>query len=955
MKLIKNEKTALGIYQDGLSIKAAQLTVINGKISLTELAETTLSLPLYPHEDKHAEPEEAAMDFESEDLEPIPDLADFSEDFKIPDLAELEEAEYEPSENAEPLITGKQEFQKLISQFPLDLCRISMNALEENISFTQFDETFSPSHSRSKIKKKLRDEILSKEEQKNKNFTYDFIKNKDNTILSFTEAGPNDILHALQDINPLISKKRFFYSFIEPLEVSLMNLIRNNYAYSSDEHVLIIYIGVDTKFGLVMKGNDFVKNFPLIVPDTDLEHMRQVIYSKIILEQDTSNVHITGNIILAGEMAKDDDVEFFRSRINSGAQISRISLDKLHIPQAKEEVFPPERIADYSIPIALAWKSLEGRNKNFYPCNLLPSKIIESQKPFKIAWHGFIILTAIFYLAFSATFKNLNIEKDIIEISRENNQIEIELRKNRSIVVKLQQVKNDIEVLQANLKKVDKLIGDKNQWYYILNVISNSFNDHKISWITSLNSQEKTFKVSGFTTRKRNVIPFSNLFPNGNIEKVTENTIQNIGIWQYDITFGYPDPIEIAKQKKKDEPGIEFIKNKEQLKSPQVQIDKNEPAQEEQEKPVTKPQTLSINDKVRYNQIIDLYFSGNFQKVYDQFKEFLADYPDSKYTHSASYLLGECLYQMDDIDQAILVFDKVVTQNGIKTPDALMMLGNAYAKNNNIEQAKIYWNRIINEYPSISLATIAKAKINQHSQSTPPPKQSEEVQVPENQLETRYELQLYADSDHDRVLAEQKKLKLAGYNAIIIPVSTSKGIIYRLRIDDLLSGNEALALGDKISTQQNAYHDFWITKVDAAYEPVDKNVEVPTVSNQEEIQNNYSAILDKYFAHDLQGAYNDLYSFMKKYPDSDLAENARYFMGEAQYQMGNIPEAISIFESVVTENSVKTPDALMMLGNSYDELNDKDKALYYWNELISRYPQNRLADIAQLKAIEMKD
>jgi len=185
-------------------------------------------LPLYPHEDKHAEPEEAAMDFESEDLEPIPDLADFSEDFKIPDLAELEEAEYEPSENAEPLITGKQEFQKLISQFPLDLCRISMNALEENISFTQFDETFSPSHSRSKIKKKLRDEILSKEEQKNKNFTYDFIKNKDNTILSFTEAGPNDILHALQDINPLISKKEyFFYSFIEPLEVSLMNLIRN--------------------------------------------------------------------------------------------------------------------------------------------------------------------------------------------------------------------------------------------------------------------------------------------------------------------------------------------------------------------------------------------------------------------------------------------------------------------------------------------------------------------------------------------------------------------------------------------------------------------------------------------------------------------------------------------------------------------------------------------------------
>ncbi len=954
MKLIKNGKTALGIYQDGLTIKAALLSVINGKISLTELTETTLSYHLYPHEETQAEPE-ASMAIESEDVEPISDLADFSEDFKIPDFAELEEADYGSTEEVEPIMTGKQEFQKLISQFPLDTCRISMNALEETISFTQFDETFSQSHSRSKIKNKLRDEIFSKEEQKNKNNTFDFIKNKDNSILSFTETGSNDILHALEDINPLISKKRFFYSFIEPIEISLMNLVRNNYDFSADEYVLLIYIGIDTKFGIVMKGNDFVKNFPLIVPDSDVEHMRQVIYSKIILEQDTSNVNITSNIILSGEMAKDDDVEFFRSRINSGAQISRISLEKLHIPQAKEETFPPERIADYCIPIALAWKSLESRNRNFYSCNLLPSKIIENQKPFKIAWHGFIILTAIFYVAFSATFKNLNIKKDIIAINRENGQVELELRKNRAIVVKLQQVKGDIEVLQANLKKVDKLVGDKNQWYYILNVISNSFEEYKISWLTSLSSQEKTFKVSGFTTRKRNVIPFSNLFPNGNVEKVTENTIQNVQIWQYDITFGYPDPIEIAKQKKEGEPGIEFIKNKEQLKSPQVQIENFTPAQEKEQEPATIPQIFSSNDKTRYNQIIDVYFSGQYQQAYDQFKEFLSDFPESKYTHSASYLLGECLYQMDDLDQAILIFDKVVTQNGIKTPDALMMLGNVYSKNNNIEKAKFYWNRIIHEYPNNSLAPVAKQKISNYSQTGSQPEQTKKIPAQENQLDTQYELQLYADGNYDTVLGEQQKLKLAGYNAKIIPVSTSNGIIYRLRIDDLLSGNEALDLGQKISTQQNAYHDFWITKVDAVHESVEESVEAQKVSNQEEIQNKYSAILDKYFANDLQGAYDDFYSFMKKYPDSELATRAEYFMGEAQYQMGNIPEAITIFSTVVENNSVKTPDALMMLGNSYFQLDEKDKALYYWNDLISRYPHNRLADIAQLKAIEIKD
>jgi len=94
---------------------------------------------------------------------------------------------------------------------------------------------------------------------------------------------------------------------------------------------------------------------------------------------------------------------------------------------------------------------------------------------------------------------------------------------------------------------------------------------------------------------------------------------------------------------------------------------------------------------------------------------------------------------------------------------------------------------------------------------------------------------------------------------------------------------------------------------------------------------------------------------MKKYPKSELAASAQYFMGEAQYQMGNLTEAIIIFSDVVEQNSAKTPDALMMLGNSYNQLNENDKALSYWNELISRYPHNRLADIAQLKTLEIKD
>lgn len=950
MKLGKNGKTAIGIFQDGLSIKVTQLSIINGKISLTELKETMLSLPLYPQEDVTPDLESQYSTDEEEQI--LPDLAQLEKEIKIPDLTELEETDLDAEsdiDREEEIVTGKQEFQKLISQFPLSDSKLALNSLEENTSYNQFDETFAKSRSRSSIKKQLREEILTKEDRTKKN-TYDFIRNPDNSILAFVQRGNNEILQALQEINPLVSKKRFFYSFIEPIEISLMNLIRNNYDFSDEEYILIIYIGLETKVGIVMKGKDYIKHFPIIVPEADIEYLRQAIYSKIILEQDTSNINITSNIIFAGEMTSDEDIAFFKQKINSDSKIDRITLDNLHIPQAKSERFTPEKISEFCIPIALAWKALEPRNKNFYSCSLLPDKIIESQKPFKIAWHGFIILAAIFYVAFSGTLKNLKIKEDMIELGRQNNAIEIELKRNRAIVVKLRQVKNEIATLEENIKKVGNLVDRKNQWYYILNVISNSFKDNKISWLTSFTSQDKTFKISGFTTRKRNVVPFSNLFPNGQIEKVIENTIQNVPIWQYDITYGYPNPLDIENQKKESEPGIEFIKDKEKLIPPQIQMDNFKP----------QPQTVqkdretiiqSSNPKSRYQDITQFYFSGQYKQAFDQFKEFIEEFPENDLVYSAQYLMGECFYQIKDYNQAIQIFEKIIAQGGFKTPDALMMLGNTLLQQGEIEKAIVYWNRIITQYPNNRLTPIARSKVKQFSQAEVEDKVKEQaLENSSPDQNVRYELQLYADTNYDAVLNEQNILESLGYTTKILPINIEGRTIYRLRLDEKFSKEQAATVGKKINTQTNRYADYWIA------ETLIKNPgQNEDNTKNSKPQDEYSQIVDKYFAKEYQQAYELFSLFIKKHPTSELVHNAKYLMGEAKYQLGNYDESITIFKDVVQDNSRKTPDALMMLGNANEKMENNDKALYYWNELISRFPQSKLADIAQFKAINLKD
>lgn len=361
----------------------------------------------------------------------------------------------------------------------------------------------------------------------------------------------------------------------------------------------------------------------------------------------------------------------------------------------------------------------------------------------------------------------------------------------------------------------------------------------------------------------------------------------------------------------------------------------------------------SVTSSARYYEITQLYFSGDYQDAYHQFKEFLLEFPDSKYTNNASYLMGECLYQMKDVDQAILVFETVIKQGGLKTPDALMMLGNAFSQKNNLVQAKIYWTRIVNEYPQNRLASIAEKKLAQLSLTKPIENSSIDDTV-ENQSPELFDIQLYADGNYDNILNEQKNLDAAGYSTKIIPISTSSGVIYRLRIDGSFSRDKAFSLGKEISRALNSYYDFWITEAPVTNSS-SRQENSKIVDTQEKIQSEYASILEKYFSEDYQASYDGFYDFMKKYPDHDLASNAQYYMGEAQYQMDNLPKAITIFEIVLEKHDVKKPDALMMLGNAHAELGNNDQALYYWNELISAYPHHRLADIAQIKAIELKD
>jgi tol-pal system protein YbgF len=95
--------------------------------------------------------------------------------------------------------------------------------------------------------------------------------------------------------------------------------------------------------------------------------------------------------------------------------------------------------------------------------------------------------------------------------------------------------------------------------------------------------------------------------------------------------------------------------------------------------------------------------------------------------------------------------------------------------------------------------------------------------------------------------------------------------------------------------------------------------------------------------------------FLATYPDCSLAENAQYWLGEANYVNKAYPDAEAAFQRVVDKypQSRKVPDALLKIGYCRYELKQWESAKLVLSQVITRFPDNPDAKLAQQRIDRM--
>ncbi len=121
-------------------------------------------------------------------------------------------------------------------------------------------------------------------------------------------------------------------------------------------------------------------------------------------------------------------------------------------------------------------------------------------------------------------------------------------------------------------------------------------------------------------------------------------------------------------------------------------------------------------------------------------------------------------------------------------------------------------------------------------------------------------------------------------------------------------------------------------------------VNPPQTTEEQSYREAYAA----YKAGDFDQAVKLFEAFLAKFPKSDLAQNAVYWMGEARFAQGRFDEAVLQFDRVIKEfpGSKKELNSLLRQGQAFEKMGDNRSARIIFQKLVTDYPHSAQARIA---------
>ena len=147
------------------------------------------------------------------------------------------------------------------------------------------------------------------------------------------------------------------------------------------------------------------------------------------------------------------------------------------------------------------------------------------------------------------------------------------------------------------------------------------------------------------------------------------------------------------------------------------------------------------------------------------------------------------------------------------------------------------------------------------------------------------------------------------------------------------------------------------------FKPMDPERSASTKEIPPDLKGNSTGIGDLYrdadqtfHKGDLEGSRRKFEAFLKQFPNTELSDNAQFWIGETYYLKKDYERAIIEYEKAIVRypEGDKIPSAIFKQALSFLELNDRTNARSLLKRVIEKYPRSDQAEMARKRLETIK-
>lgn len=691
----KHPKIAIGIHEDGPSIKLAQIYRDTYQLYLMNLQRIDLSASLY----------QPGADFTQNGKTSNGDSQNPAGEINLNEL----DSSFSPGFQINP-------WDKLFRDMNPERAVLAVNVNEDQI----VREAVS-SASKHEIKELVRQRLHSR------------LYKAGEWQCSEVSLGGQQLLWMHLGVNRLITelllqarqyKKKLYFQLADANDIALTDYFRLYYPHE-EQRVLLLYLGNEYRKAFMFSNGELEGIFPLNISEPIPEP--ELILPRLSLALDSAMVAEPQVTVVCGDLASETLVKYFND--NGPGKTELMTFPTLVPDSTRTDAYDATYLAQFALPITLAFKAIFPDEPRFTPSNFLPKSLREAQKTFKIVWHGFLLAIAVFGVVIYGTFSFLARNDVYHKAYEEKRNLDHQVARLTADTAQLTAMRTEIQSFGENTEAIRGLLVGKNAWGEVLDTLNRLFQTRPISWLVNFKQDNGRLLINGVTTQRDNVIDFAEALPNSRITKVTGVMVHEKRLWSFEISSDLPavDWVGQIEAEMKEllesqlaqqlPPAEEEIPMEEEVMPPEEAVAEATPAPtpppaQEQALPKTiqpltgsaQPQLSSWQSQAGgdagedFNQFLEAVRSGNLKQAKTLGENYLYRYEGGRLIPLVRWHLANLLYDKGQYAKAESLLEPLTHIADRHTPYALL-LSARIARATGKETYGETYSSLIRDYP----------------------------------------------------------------------------------------------------------------------------------------------------------------------------------------------------------------------------------------------------------------